>query len=353
MTYKSFEEKNVHFSSSFIEDAEELDLFRKDIANNGYIFRGLNEAKFKLITSLQRHFLSPRINQIQYQSQFEFMDQEIKALKSDSVLPSYYKALGAPISDYLYMSFLQHYEAPTTLMDFTEDLDVALFFASRNTHYPQSAKDNEIENYVSLYYIEDVSSLSSILQQSINQCVNKVSTWIDSAPTRNNDNRKEGDSDIVKLKDLVSLILSFKSLEHTELGYIVGDNKSKFRRTYIEEVYYQDLYNGICRYLKTRSDTASLYWKNSIRFLLQQTIVIANLNQIAQKGCFIHYMPHTIDIPLEDYTNPISGTKINIHCVNIHKSLCPHIKHLIPHDQESLFPEPKAMAGKSYEKSIQ
>lgn len=163
--YKSFEEKNVHFNSCFIETAEELDLFCKAIANRGYIFRGVNEAKFKLITSLQRHFLSPRINQIQYQSQFEFMEQEIKALKCDSVLPSYYKALGAPISDYLYMSFLQHYETPTTLMDFTEDLDVALFFASRNTHYPQSAKDNEIENYVSLYYIEDVSSLSSILQQ--------------------------------------------------------------------------------------------------------------------------------------------------------------------------------------------
>ncbi len=353
MTYKSFEEKNVHFSSAFIEAAEELRLFRKAITNKGYIFRGVNEAKFKLLTSLQRHFLSQRINQIQYQSQFGFMSQEIKTLKSDSVLPTYYKSLGAPVSDYLYMSFLQHYEAPTTLMDFTKDLDVALFFASRNTHYPNIARDNDIENYVSLYYIEDVFSLPSILRQSMSQCIEEVGDWIDIGLKRNYDNRKDDDFNIAKLKALVNFTLSFKSLEHTELGYIVGDNKSNFRRTYIEELYYTDLYSSVCRYLKTRSKSAFSYWNNSIKFLFQQTIVIANLNQIAQNGCFIHYMPHIIDTPLEDYTNPVNGTKINIHCVNIHKSLCPYIRSLIEHSQESLFPEPKVMAGRCYEKSIQ
>ena len=237
MTYKSFEEKNVHFSSGFIEAAEELGLFREAIAHKGYIFRGVNEAKFKLFTSLQRCFLSPRINQVQYQSQFGFMNQEIKTLKSDSVLPAYYKSLGAPISDYLYMSFLQHYEAPTTLMDFTEDLDVALFFASRNVQYPNIAKDNDIENYVSLYYIEDAPGLPSILKQSISQCIEEVGNWIDTELTRPYDNLKDDDFNISKLKELVTFILSFNSLEHTELGYIVGDNKSNIRRTYIEELY--------------------------------------------------------------------------------------------------------------------
>ncbi len=347
MTYKSFEEKNAHFSSSeLIDDPEELARFRKEVTSK-YIFRGVNEAKYQLFTSLQRHFLSGRINKIQYRDQFSFMNQELRTLKQSPLLPAYYKSIGAPISDYLYMSFLQHYEAPTTLMDFTEDVDVALFFASRNIKYPNIVRDNDIENFVSLYYIKSVARLPSILQLSINHCIENIARQIDELSMKSNIDR--GDHRILELKDLIANILSFGFLKRTELGYIVGDNKSQYLRTYMEDPYYNDLYSKICNYLKTHSKTALSHWNNSIKFLFQKAIVIANLNQIAQKGCFIHYMPNKLDTPLEDYTNP----KIDIYCVNIHKSLCPHIKSLIKCNQESLFPEPRAMARKCYEKSIQ
>lgn len=78
---------------------------KESLGKHKLIYRGVNEAKYKLYTSLQRQFLSNKINHNQYQTLFDFMNKEIEQLKLDPILPKYYKDLGVPITDYFIHEF--------------------------------------------------------------------------------------------------------------------------------------------------------------------------------------------------------------------------------------------------------
>ena len=152
--YNSREDKQLAFGNQnmeWIDTIDDYNSIKKSLGKHKLIYRGVNEAKYKLYTSLQRQFLSNKVNRNRYPTLFDFMNEEINQIKLDKVLPKYYKALGAPVTDYLFMSFLQHYGAPTTLMDFSEDIDTALFFATQDVAYKMDrAVQNHISNYVSL-----------------------------------------------------------------------------------------------------------------------------------------------------------------------------------------------------------
>ncbi len=55
--YQNLNEKKTYFSQTVIETEEEFDNFYNSIQNNGQIWRGSNEAKYKIFTSLQRFWI--------------------------------------------------------------------------------------------------------------------------------------------------------------------------------------------------------------------------------------------------------------------------------------------------------
>lgn len=351
--YNSKEDKQLTFGNQnmeWIDTINDYDSVKKSLEKNKLIYRGVNEAKYKLYTSLQRQFLSNKVNRNRYRTLFDFMNEEINQIKPDDVLPKYYKALGAPVTDYLYMSFLQHYGAPTTLMDFSEDIDTALYFATQDVAYKMDgAVQNHISNYVSLYWIdpnekEEGSGLISIYEKVLQNCINGIAHLLE-------DSTYEKDS--FQLESEVGKYLSFSNLENVNLGVLWGDNDSRYKRLFLSsDKYYSELQDQICSSLRTASRSAARKWKDSIQFLFKQAVVIANLNQVAQKGCFIHYMPDDVNIPLEEFSTPDKRSNLRIHCINIHKSLCPIIRRTLTVTKDSLFPKPETISKMIYDETV-
>ena len=165
-TYKSLEEKRKFFKKNESNDFHHygvntiwtleknlrlIETIRKNSANNVvFILRGVSEAKYKLYTSAQREWLA---NEWWHQriTFSDFVGRQLSYMKTDFI-KDYFRSMGIAINDLLLLSFLQHYGAPSPLLDFTTDPKVALFFALEHMQGTSSGSQG-IENYFSIYII--------------------------------------------------------------------------------------------------------------------------------------------------------------------------------------------------------
>ena len=111
-----------------------------------FIFRGVNNAKFKLYNSGQRAWMGQELD-IHGKNYQSFIQDEINYAKNfqNGLLIKFFQAFGHTAYDFSILSFLQHYNAPTPLLDFSYNFDCSLFFCiDEMSHYPS----RDIENYL-------------------------------------------------------------------------------------------------------------------------------------------------------------------------------------------------------------
>lgn len=116
------------------------------------IFRGVNEASYRLYTSAQRAYDELKLD-IPYSDFIQFYIDETRKSKE---ICNYFVGKKYQITDFLILSLLQHYGYPTPLLDFSYDIYSALFFAIDNM---KEGNNNEISNYVSLYIINKANDI--------------------------------------------------------------------------------------------------------------------------------------------------------------------------------------------------
>ncbi len=307
------------------------------------IFRGVSEAKWKIISSCQRAFLYGKVFG---DDMGGFIRREIDALEEsiDGLLKKYYEALGVPITDFIYLSFLQHYGAATTLIDFTRDCKTALWMAVHNVQYSPSYV-NGIDNFFSIYWIDKESQkkIPNVLQKYENGYVNMLNRDVE---IQHRFGDIVGGKDLL-LKELLKFIkwdngLDDSCLSKIKLGFIDTSNKSKYDKRLLEQ-FKEELQSAAKSLFKNKSDSAYKKFKNISLYIFIETVRIANLNLVAQDGCFIHYLPDSYLKPLEE-NETMTGM---IHCVDIHKSLAPFILEKLAKNevrQESMFPDVEEMA---------
>jgi len=318
--YNSLTDKAIHFQCVNIDNRAQLDtlIAQWTIADNEkhFIFRGLTEAKYKLYNSGQRAWKGYELSHLNrtYQT---FIQEEIDKAKAfqNNLLIKFYNAFGHLAYDLSILSFLQHYGAPTPLLDFTHNFNCALFFGIDGLRHNPS---DDIDNYFSIYAIDtrwkEFISIVTHLEAGLAQ--------IDDILERN---------PIVDAKDILGRIeeLNYSYFNGLKLFYLPGYTPG-----------------GVLFGMGSRPTFKLVYNQH-------------NLNVINQEGLFVFNSDP--DHPLEEYFRGLNNPSIGsgtfylpqIYCWNIHKSLDEYIKrHLlsqtIPIDRNFIYPQEETIAQSAF-----
>lgn len=170
--YASIIQKSLFFDQINIDTEEQFDeLFEKYKNRKDILFRGQREAKWRLYSTLQRFWIWDGLNKTE-DSYFDFLKKIIELGKgkySKEILEILKENHIDSLNDVSVLGFLQHHECPTPLLDWTYSFKNALFFALDNLQ--PNAGVIEIENYLSVYFIEEVhfeaGSLKSMMQEGL------------------------------------------------------------------------------------------------------------------------------------------------------------------------------------------
>lgn len=306
-----------------------LDEFRDFYVNHSnlgykpYIFRGVNEAKFKILTSLQVAYSLNNVNTISYVERDELVQIELEHIRENKCkycqqgqLPN-----GLEDIDFLYISFLQHFGLYTPVLDFSYNIDKALFFAQDNMK--QMTLQNDIDDYVSLYWLQPNTG---------RELVNLLNFYKDSLSSITNDlpNLLKGysnvDTQILKPKNFYAWRNQMNNNEGVNkitLGYLAEGGKTQIQsiksfRELIDWFYI----------IKSKIENQTLMdyelqeYIGCLQNSLEHNIRLTNTNIDAQEGCFLLYNPNE-NVPLEEYwiKNKTFQYLPTLNCVDIRKDI--------------------------------
>lgn len=285
--YKTLKEKERFFKKSRkICNIEELDEWVSEMrvleekSETHTCFRGLCEAKYKNYTSLQRYWIEHDVGETGAKIKDIVQGMLDMGTSRHALLRKYFNALGVVPNDWLILSFLQHYQAPSPLLDFTRSLDVALYFACNEVRFPN--KDEEIDHFFSIYYYKSVDASKKI--RNLMQVARSI-------------NKETGDE-------------NDKLIKRLSFNHIVCD----------DDVLMVPTYEG-----KTEVRTKRNYKKKEADRKICE-FPIANMNSIRQHGEFVCNTYE--ENPLEEVFCTKEAGEIKtkyLHCANIHKALVGYI----------------------------
>jgi hypothetical protein len=167
--YKNLEEKRNFFSNgnkeSFIidtktaldkwfTDVQEEEKLETEIDATAWIYRGMTEAKYKLLTSSQRLWITNEMQQWANKSYLEFISDLVNKANGNTLIKKVFDLYSYSKSDreFPILSLLQHYGSPTPLMDWSYNNNVAFFFATDGLKKKEEPKE-QIDDYFSVYRI--------------------------------------------------------------------------------------------------------------------------------------------------------------------------------------------------------
>lgn len=171
INYDTFEKKAEQYHTNLIIDNEQnLDeVLQKLSSDPNLIYRGLNNAAFRLYTSAQRHFiwqddLYKRIGGGEYHV---FVRNAISIVRNNAEVMDYFQHNNIPVNDFLILALLQHYMECSPLLDFAYSLESSLFFA-QDGHSP-AVGNGSLNDYISLYFTSNQIDWIQATIQSINK----------------------------------------------------------------------------------------------------------------------------------------------------------------------------------------
>lgn len=318
-------DNNPHLDYCRIDnDIQFKSLYQTLSAKEHCIFRGINEAKHKMFTSVQVHHIIKKLSSTPRQ----FVDREIEILKNinNHLFPSYFYSLSVDETDFLYLSLLQHYNAKTPFLDFSYSLNKALFFAQDD--YKYCLLGNDISKYVSIYWI-DLDERGFELIDIIKWYADQLEQALDgiiSVLTHHPDIRLD-----VSILNWENFLLwadqsnRGEGINRIELGYITDKRAPIIPKITKKE--YNDIITKFVNDVKigklTRHSALYNEYYEKLYNAIIQNVKLTNLNITAQEGCFILYNPNESNIPLEDFWSH-NNTYLHLptlHCVDISKKL--------------------------------
>jgi hypothetical protein len=293
--YASLEDKRLFFENEeffIINTKADLDRWFRFYSSDfkkehpvDFIFRGMSDAKYKLFTSAQRLWISDNMEQWRVGYTYkQFIEDLVSNAKANPLLRRIFDLYGYNDTerDFPLISLLQHYGAPTPVLDWSYNINCAVFFATDGVQRKLNA-GNTIDNYISVY---------SIHKKRLHQKKELLSLF---------DISGKRYPSIMSMSDLAD-----EDNPNANVLFILSDFETTTR----------DDYTGPLR-VKSSKPLTSLY----------------NQNIIPQEGLLM-YNPFK-DRPIERLFNvDPNGEGQNLHlepfkCFNIHKDLSEYLRRLI------------------------
>ncbi len=163
-------EKDALFARHEVSSVPELLATLCDLRSRDYFFRGLSDARYKIVSSIQRawHNGGRWKSAISNTNFTAFMIGLLEFAKKNELFSFCPKSC---LMDHEIWAYLQHYGCPTPLLDFSSNPFVALHFATKSA--------SETKGYCSIYAIQpsgtegekiqDIVYLDEYIQQTLGQ----------------------------------------------------------------------------------------------------------------------------------------------------------------------------------------
>lgn len=138
----------------WFQDVELVEDQESKVDATALIYRGMKEAKYKILSSAQRLWIMNEMSQWSSKSYMDFINDLVTNANKNALISKVFDLYNYSITDreFPILSLLQHYGAPTPLMDWSYNQNVAFFFATEELHQKKKPKQ-KIDNYFSIYRI--------------------------------------------------------------------------------------------------------------------------------------------------------------------------------------------------------
>lgn len=334
--YGSTLQKSLYFDQTNIDTVEQFDEIFEELKNKeDLLFRGAREAKWRLYSSLQRHWVTDKLyeSQVTYQ---EFLESLVEHARNGQkkALSKFLDLNGIdPNNDIAVLSFLQHYGCPTPLLDWTYSFLNSLYFALDGIETEDSPR--EIDNYFCVYHIEEKYFKTSIIKEIINEGLKGEHEKLKANVIENS--RKEGVE-----KDQIGKIFS-----ETRLQLMAKMMYGRGLVTHLTKI--ENLINFPISYFSDFDKD------NDLQFSLNN-----NMNIVNQYGAFVWNADSSK--PLEQMGNEqiveengdADGYRF-CSCYNINKDLIDHVRNRLNKEgvvKEFIYPDPSEIAWNSFEGTL-
>ena len=334
--YSDSFEKQEFASYEQIDTINRFDSWYKDLSGaKKSIFRGVKDASFKNYTSAQRYYITNELEKRYNGDINEFIDAQIGNIckfgeeadpRRKGLLQRYCDSNGIIPNDWFYLAMSQHYGGISPLLDFSTDLNTALFFMTDGAEFePTGSVAGSLSNYASLYFYKK----EDIIYNSNEPSLQDESKYVFSL---------EYYYDIVRETIRQELLETQSAPQYIDRkGNVRYTDGLKSNRAY-ELACTMSKFGGIdgllkeCRAHSPRQisvliENKPLYWTAPKG--RQLFFTMSNIRMAAQFGCLLF---------LNDDTKPLED---GLHCVDIHKSLIPYIreKYLRYRRKEDIYPK--------------
>lgn len=154
--YETTLQKSNSFDQVNIDTIEQFDkIYQEYKSKTDFLFRGQREAKWRLYSKLQRHWILDKLSD-KFETYQSFLEQLVDLGRSQ-YNDRYIELLGEKHddadNDIAVLSFLQHHGCPTPMLDWSYKFQNTLFFAVDGLE--DKVRKKEIDDYFSVYFIEE------------------------------------------------------------------------------------------------------------------------------------------------------------------------------------------------------
>lgn len=168
--YHSFDEKKINFIHTLVSD---INILKQELAKftpitqtslsgipitKRFFFRGVSNSSFKIYSSMQRCCFERNMSG-QNILMPELSEEILRRFNNSAILiDAFNKEVPQPSnnSDLAKWAFIQHFGGPSHFVDFTPDINSALFFAlPKPDEEVYNADMADLNNYISIYVYQD------------------------------------------------------------------------------------------------------------------------------------------------------------------------------------------------------